>query len=117
MTSFEGGPRGLQNPRSWHRGYAEKKIAGVACAAAENLGVSVSLVRAAFVLLCLFHGFGFFLYAALWLVIPPEPGGSSPVDRVVESARGLVGGKSRDDEAKPGKAKNGNSDEWSQKRS
>lgn len=82
---------GLRDPRAWHRDYAERKISGVSCAVAENLSVSVSLVRAGFLLLAFFHGLGAILYAALWFVIPPEPGGTSGFDRVAEAARTLFG--------------------------
>lgn len=82
---------GLRDPRAWHRDYPERRIAGVSCAVAENLGVSVSLVRAAFVILSFFHGLGVLLYAALWFVIPAEPGADSGFDRLVEAARTLLG--------------------------
>ncbi|CAG0980729.1 hypothetical protein MYXO_01839 [Myxococcaceae bacterium] len=82
---------GLRDPRPWHRAYPERKIAGVCCAVAENLGVSVSLVRAAFLLLAFFHGVGLLLYAALWFVMPDEPGGTSGSDRLLEAFRTLFG--------------------------
>ena len=82
---------GVRDPRAWHRDYPERKLAGVCCAVAENLSVSVSLVRAGFLLLAFFHGVGALLYAALWFVIPKEPGGTSGFDRVLEAARTLFG--------------------------
>ncbi len=48
-------------------------------------------MRAAFVLLALFHGFGVALYAVLWFVLPDKPGGRSGLDRVVGAVRALCG--------------------------
>jgi phage shock protein PspC (stress-responsive transcriptional regulator) len=109
---------GLRDPRSWHRDYPEKKLGGVACAVAENLGISVSLVRAGFVLLAFFHAFGILLYASLWFVIPPKPGAGSGFDRVVDAARTLFGETPRERSAPPRKAgpdagQDGASDAWS----
>lgn len=113
---------GVRDPRAWHRDYPERKIAGVACAVAENLSVSVSLVRAGFLLLAFFHGLGLLLYAALWLVIPREPGAPSGSDRVVEAVRTLFGEETR--ERRPTtrtvagrKKEDGDSDGWSPTRS
>jgi phage shock protein PspC (stress-responsive transcriptional regulator) len=113
---------GVRDPRSWHRDYPERKLAGVACAVAENLDVSVSLVRAGFVLLAFFHGIGVLLYAALWFVIPREPGAGSGFDRVVEAVRTLFGEPHRERRvpsrpARPAGDKDGASDAWSQTRS
>jgi phage shock protein PspC (stress-responsive transcriptional regulator) len=112
----------VRDPRSWHRDYADRKLAGVACAVAENLGVSVSLVRAGFVLLAFFHGFGVLLYAALWFVIPRTPGASSGVDRVIDAVRTLFGEPPRERRspprtARPDEGKDGASDTWSPTRS
>jgi len=113
---------GVRDPRAWHRDYPERKLAGVACAVAENLGISVSLVRAGFVLLCLFHGIGVLLYASLWFVIPREPGAGSGFDRVVDAARALFGEPSRERPvsrrpARPAGDKDGASDAWNPTRS
>lgn len=87
---------GVRDPREWHRGHPERKLAGVCAAVADNLGVSVSLVRAGFLLLAFFHGVGLFLYAALWAVMPSAPGEPSGADRVLSMLRGLF-----DDEPRP----------------
>jgi phage shock protein PspC (stress-responsive transcriptional regulator) len=118
-SSVEGG---LRDPRSWHRDYPERKLAGVACAVAENLCISVSLVRAGFVLLAFFHGFGILVYAALWFVIPREPGAGSGFDRVVDAARTLFGESPRARSAPrrkagPGSDEDGASDGWNPTRS
>jgi phage shock protein C len=47
-------------------------IAGVAAAAADYLGVDVTVVRAVIAVLCLFGGAGIPLYLAGWLLIPEE---------------------------------------------
>jgi phage shock protein PspC (stress-responsive transcriptional regulator) len=118
-SSVEGG---LRDPRSWHRDYPERKLGGVACAVAENLGISVSLVRAGFVLLAFFHGFGVLVYAALWFVIPREPGAGSGFDRLIDAARALFGESPRERSAPRRKAgpeggKDGASDGWNPTRS
>ena len=109
---------GLRDPRAWDRDYADRKLGGVACAVAENLGVSVSLVRAGFLLLAFFHGIGVLLYAALWFVIPPAPGADSGLDRVLEAVRTLFGDPPRERRTstrprRPADGKDGASDEWS----
>jgi phage shock protein PspC (stress-responsive transcriptional regulator) len=86
---------GLSDPGEWHRGYGDRKLAGVCAAVAHNLSVSVTAVRAAFLLLALVHGFGLALYAVLWFVLPDGPGGRSGFDRVLDAARELFGGSDR----------------------
>lgn len=113
---------GRRDPREWHRDYPERKLAGVACAIAANLGVSVSVVRAGLVLLTLFHGIGVLLYAALWFVIPREPGAASGFDRMLDAARSLLGESRHERHTPPRPArtpgeKDGASDAWSPTRS
>lgn len=84
------GPRGLRDPGEWHRDYPGRRIAGVCASVAENLEVSVSVVRAFFVLTSFFHLTGVILYAALWVLLPAEPGQPSAFDRGVRSARRLL---------------------------
>lgn len=47
-------------------------IAGVAGGLAARMGVSATLVRAAWVVAMLFFGTGFLLYAVMWWVVPHE---------------------------------------------
>jgi phage shock protein PspC (stress-responsive transcriptional regulator) len=82
---------GLRDPAPWHRGWPERQLAGVCAAIAHQFAISVSAVRAAFLLLTLVHGVGLITYAALWFALPDQPGGSSGLDRVVESVRTLLG--------------------------
>ena len=109
---------GFRDPRAWHRDYPDRKVAGVCSAVADNLNVSVSLVRAGFVLLSFFHLFGVLLYAALWFVIPRAPGSGSGVDRVIDAVRTLLGEPPRPRDSKPRSTRpsdeqNGASDGWS----
>ena len=83
-----------ERPRSaaeWRRDSAGRKIAGVCAGIAEALGISVTVVRAAFVLLALppFSGIGIVLYLVLWFLMPAEAG-SSGFDRAVEIVARLV---------------------------
>ncbi len=80
---------GLRDPGEWHRGYPERRIAGVCASIAHQLLISVSAVRAGFVLLVLFRGFGFALYAVLWFVLPDRPGGRNGLDRLLDAFRAL----------------------------
>ncbi len=80
---------GVRDPSEWHRGYPERRVAGVCAAIAQQLRFSVSVVRVAFVLLALFHGLGFALYAVLWFVLPDRPGGRNGLDRVMDAFRTL----------------------------
>ncbi|HEY8494104.1 MAG TPA: PspC domain-containing protein [Myxococcota bacterium] len=109
---------GLRDPGEWHRGHGDRKIAGVCSALAHNLSISVTAVRASFLLLALLHGFGLALYAVLWFVLPDRPGGRSAFDRVLDAARSLLG--ERRPPSPPPAPRNGNdaaSDGWSPTRS
>lgn len=111
---------GLRDPGEWHRGHGERKLAGVCAAVAQNLSVSVTAVRATFVLLALVHGFGLALYAVLWFVLPDGPGGRSAFDRVLDLVRDLAGDGRRSGGAAP-RPRNGDGDDasdgWSPTRS
>jgi phage shock protein C len=75
----------------WHRIPEDRKIAGVCAGLAEALGVSVTAVRAAFVLLALppFSGIGIAAYLALWFVMPVEDAPSA-LDRLVGAVSRLT---------------------------
>ena len=51
-----------------------RMIAGVAGALGAHLGLSVGLIRLAFVIAALFSGLGVVAYGALWVLIPRESG-------------------------------------------
>lgn len=105
---------GLRDPMEWHRGYRDRKIAGVCSAVAHQLGLPITAVRAGFLLLTLVHGFGVALYAILWLLLPDSPGGRSGFDRALDAVRDLVGAGEnghRDVPPPPANGRRGPSDE------
>ena len=61
--------------RSWRRSRTGKKVAGVAAGLAEELGVSVTLLRLVFIIATLLGGWGIVVYLAMWVLmpLPPEP--------------------------------------------
>jgi len=60
--------------RSWYRSHAGKKIAGVCAGLAEEFGISVTIIRLAFVLATLIGGPGIVIYIVLWMIMPYRPG-------------------------------------------
>jgi phage shock protein PspC (stress-responsive transcriptional regulator) len=60
--------------RTWYRVRETKTVAGVCAGLAEQFGVSVTLVRLAFLLSALFGGgMGSVIYLVLWVVMPYRP--------------------------------------------
>ena len=109
---------GLGDPGEWHRGHGDRKLAGVCAAVAHNLSVSVTAVRAVFLLLALVHGFGLVLYAVLWFVLPDGPGGRSAFDRLLDVVRDLLGdGRPRRQPPEHPHDDEGAADRWSRTRS
>jgi phage shock protein PspC (stress-responsive transcriptional regulator) len=87
--------------QEWHRGFPERKVAGVCAGVAHALDLPLPVVRAAFLLLAVFPGFrglGVGAYLALWLLMPAEPGAPSPLDRVIDAVKDLLGAPSRERE-------------------
>ena len=62
------GPRSNALVRSRH----DRMLGGVAAGIASYLGVDVSVIRIAFVVLAIVGGVGIPLYLACWLLIPDE---------------------------------------------
>lgn len=57
--------------RPWHRSSRHRMIAGVCAGLAEEFGISVTIVRLAFVLGALIGGgMGLVIYVVLWVVMP-----------------------------------------------
>jgi len=83
---------GLRDPQGWHRGVPGRRLAGVCAALAQQLRVSVTGVRTAFIFLTLMHGSGLLVYGILWGVLPERAGGQSVLDRVLESIRVVLAG-------------------------
>jgi len=69
------------------RGTDERWFAGVAGGIARWLGVDPLVVRAGFILLSIFFGFGVSLYLVLWLLMPDDRG-RLPVERALKDGDG-----------------------------
>ncbi len=59
--------------RSWYRSRKDKVVAGVCMGLAAQFGVSVTLIRLAFILGTFFGGWGILVYITLWFIMPKEP--------------------------------------------
>ena len=76
--------------RPWHRDTRHKMIAGVCAGLALEFGISVTIVRLAFVLGALVGGgMGLIIYVVLWVVMPRlrEP------DAAIPDARRIIPGQ------------------------
>ena len=69
--------------RTWYRAREGKMIAGVCAGLAEQFGMSVTILRLAFVLGTLVSGFmlGLVIYLVLWVVMPYRPPHDVPAVR------------------------------------
>ena len=65
-----------------YRNRPGRQLAGVAIALAEELGVSVTFIRLVFVILTFINLLGPAIYVTMWLILPAEPGGASPLGRL-----------------------------------
>ena len=75
----------------WHRSHPDAKVAGVCTALAHALALPVTGVRLGFVLATLLlpvHILGPLAYAALFLLIPKDPGSESVLEQWLR--RGLA---------------------------
>jgi phage shock protein PspC (stress-responsive transcriptional regulator) len=59
--------------RAWRRSRRGKKIAGVAAGLAEELGLSVTLLRLVFIIGTVLGGWGLVVYIAMWALMPLPP--------------------------------------------
>lgn len=88
-----------RTPARLTRSNDDRLLGGVAGGLATFLGLDPTLVRVGFVLLTFFGGSGIVLYAALWLIVPPDDDELRPVDASVragvgeirDAAKGLAG--------------------------
>jgi len=72
MVDPRAGLRGLTE--QWVRPYQGRSLAGVCIGLAEQFGVSVTILRLAFVLGFVFSGGVLLLvYVILWIIMPSEP--------------------------------------------
>ena len=81
-------PAGDAQP--WRRDHPDRRVAGVAVAAAHAFGVPVASARVVFIVLTFIHFLGPLAYGALWLVIPFAPGEPSLFERGLRAARDLL---------------------------
>ena len=61
----------------WYRDTANGRLGGVAAGLANDLGLSVTAIRLAFVIGTLMGGWGLLIYLALWILMPPRPAAES----------------------------------------
>jgi phage shock protein PspC (stress-responsive transcriptional regulator) len=78
------------DPGHWHREHPDRRIAGVAAAAARGLAVPPTWIRIAFVALTFVHLIGPLLYGVLWLLLPAGPHDESPAERSLGRARAAL---------------------------
>ncbi len=60
-------------PKRLYRSRTDRQLAGVCAGLAAYLGLDVTLVRIAFIILALLGGPGLLLYIIMALVVPEEP--------------------------------------------
>ena len=65
--------------RAWYRAHHGRRLGGVCAGLAREFGISVTLVRLAFVLGTLVGGPGLVIYLVLWVVMPLEPAAEVPL--------------------------------------
>jgi phage shock protein PspC (stress-responsive transcriptional regulator) len=65
----------------WERDWPERRVAGVAAAVSRGLGLPLTPVRVAFVVLTFFHLIGALVYGALWAILPFRRNEESPLER------------------------------------
>lgn len=76
-----------------HRATQRRLVAGVAAGTAQHLGLSVRVVRLAFVLLAFAGGAGLAMYAALWVFVPqarPDESAGEPRQTREDGKQGRV---------------------------
>jgi phage shock protein PspC (stress-responsive transcriptional regulator) len=60
--------------RTWYRSTRDRKLAGVCSGLAREFGISVTVLRLAFLLSAFFGGgMGIIIYLVLWVVMPTRP--------------------------------------------
>lgn len=62
-------------------------LAGVAAGAADYLGIDVTIIRIALVVLALFGGAGVPIYLAAWLFVPDEGSDVSVAEELLDQLR------------------------------
>lgn len=64
----------MMQEKKLERSRTNRVLGGVSSAFANYLGIDLTLVRLAFVLLAIFGGSGVVIYIICWIVIPEKPG-------------------------------------------
>ena len=68
--------------RTWFRSERDRKIAGICGGLAEEFGISVTILRLAFLLGALLGGgMGVVIYLVLWVVMPTRPDSDAAVTK------------------------------------
>lgn len=78
-------PGAVEQP--WRRLPEQGRLAGVCAAIAQRQQVDVLLVRVAMVVLALSAGVGLALYAAAWLMVPPEGSDETMLEQWIPASR------------------------------
>jgi len=74
----------------WQRDWPERRVAGVAAAVSRGLGLPLTPVRVAFVVLTFFHLTGALVYGLLWALLPFRRGEESPLEHGLGLAKDAV---------------------------
>lgn len=83
------GPSEIRDLARLRRSSGDRKIAGVAGGIARHLDIDPLVVRIVMVVLALFGGAGFLLYAAGWLFLPEDRSGEAVI-RLDDRSRGVA---------------------------
>jgi len=75
---------------SWHRSVEGRRLAGVAAGLSRAFSVPVAYVRFAFIVATFAQFAGPFVYAGLWLAMPPAAGEPSLLERMLRELREAV---------------------------
>lgn len=75
----------MENTNKLYRSNTDKVIGGVSGGLADYLNIDVVIIRILFVLLALFGGGGVLIYIILWIAIPAQTVGFTPIHDVSSS--------------------------------
>lgn len=82
----------MESGKKLYRSRTDRIVSGVCGGLAAYFGIDPTLVRVAFILLCLADGIGILVYIVLVIIVPTEPGDPVDIDRekkVKEFAQGI----------------------------
>lgn len=78
--------------RELRRSNTDRILGGVCGGLADYTGIDANLLRVLVVVLALFSGVGFVLYAAGWLLIPAQDAQTTQAERLYEDLRSRTQG-------------------------